>query len=158
MIDVAKARGIKVHSDVLQTRLGTNVLPLVARTGKGTSQVLSMLENSANIPAVNFKLDYGIIVEQAVSSIEQELRHISDLPDHRWVALQFLEQNPVIMQFLKDRTDINQLLAIRENCQNELQNKNWHLPFRNGSALSEPTTSARFAKTLWTHRALNPIT
>ncbi|BCG57967.1 ferrous iron transport protein B [Paenibacillus sp. URB8-2] len=123
MIDVAKARGIKVHSDVLQTRLGTNVLPLVARTGKGTSQVLSMLENSANIPAVNFKLDYGIIVEQAVSSIEQELRHISDLPDHRWVALQFLEQNPVIMQFLKDRTDINQLLAIRENCQNELQNK-----------------------------------
>ncbi|NJJ39676.1 ferrous iron transport protein B [Paenibacillus apii] len=121
MIDVAKARGIKVHPDVLQSRLGVSVLPLVARTGKGSSQVLSMLEKSENIPAVNFKLDYGIIVEQAVASIEQELRHIPGLPDHRWVALQLLEQNPVIIQFLKDRTDITQLLAIRETCQNELQ-------------------------------------
>ncbi|NGM82535.1 ferrous iron transport protein B [Paenibacillus sp. 7124] len=121
MIDVAKARGIKVHPDVLQSRLGVSVLPLVARTGKGSSQVLSMLEKSENIPAVNFKLDYGIIVEQAVASIEQELRHIPGLPDHRWVALQLLEQNPVIIQFLKDRTDITQLLAVRETCQNKLQ-------------------------------------
>ncbi|AHV96272.1 ferrous iron transport protein B [Paenibacillus sabinae] len=121
MIDVAKARGIKVHPDVLQRRLGVSVLPLVARTGKGSSQVLSMLEKSENIPAVNFKLDYGIIVEQAVASIEQELRHIPGLPDHRWVALQLLEQNPVIIQFLKDRTDTTQLLAIRETCQNKLQ-------------------------------------
>ncbi|QWU17517.1 ferrous iron transport protein B [Paenibacillus sophorae] len=122
MIDVAKARGIKVHPDVLQSKLGVTVLPLVARTGKGTAQVLSMLENSADIPAVNFKLDYGLIVEQAIASIEQELRQEPGLPNHRWVALQLLEQNPVILEFLKGRADADKLLAIRENCQNELQN------------------------------------
>ncbi|AIQ11851.1 ferrous iron transport protein B [Paenibacillus durus] len=122
MIDVAKARGIKVHPDVLQAKLGVTVLPLVARTGKGTAQVLSMLENSADIPAVNFKLDYGLIVEQAISSIERELSQEIGLPNHRWVALQLLEQNPVILEFLKGRADADKLLAIRDKCQNELQN------------------------------------
>ncbi|AKG33777.1 ferrous iron transport protein B [Paenibacillus durus] len=122
MIDVANARGIKVHPDVLQSKLGVNVLPLVARTGKGSAQVLSMLENSADIPAVNFKLDYGLIVEQAISSIERELSQEIGLPNHRWVALQLLEKNPVILEFLKGRADTDKLLAIRQNCQNELQN------------------------------------
>ncbi|WP_025698344.1 ferrous iron transporter B, partial [Paenibacillus forsythiae] len=122
MIDVAKARGIMVHPDILQSKLGITVLPLVARTGKGSSQVLSLLENSADIPAVNFKLNYGAVVEQAISSIEQEMKQVTGLPNHRWVALQFLEQNPVILEFLKDRADVDNLLAIREHCQQELQN------------------------------------
>lgn len=123
MLDVAKARGIKVQPDILQKRLGVSVLPLVARTGKGSSQVLSILENAESIPEVSFRLDYGSLVEQAVSSIEHELRTLPDLPNLRWVALQYLEQNPVIGQTLNGKADLTKLSAIRDACQNELQKK-----------------------------------
>lgn len=123
MIDVANARGIHINQTILQSRLGVTVLPLIARTGKGSLQMLSILEESSAIPAVKFKLNYGEVVERAISSIEKELRSIKDLPNHRWVALQLLEQNPVILQFLKSRIDITGLLNICESCQSELQIK-----------------------------------
>lgn len=123
MIDVAKARGIRVDHEILQSRLGVTVLPLVARTGKGSAQVLSILERTSAIPAINFKLNYGEVVEEAISSIEKELKNVPELPNHRWVALQLMEQNPVILQFLKKRVEIARLLMICEACQSELQIK-----------------------------------
>ncbi|MDH6374171.1 ferrous iron transport protein B [Paenibacillus sp. PastF-3] len=123
MIDVANARGIHINQTILQSRLGVTVLPLIARTGKGSVQMLSILEESSAIPAVTFKLNYGEVVERAISSIEKELRSIKDLPNHRWVALQLMEQNPVILQFLKSRIDVTGLLNICESCQSELQLK-----------------------------------
>ncbi|MBY9080840.1 ferrous iron transport protein B [Paenibacillus sp. HN-1] len=127
MVDVAKSRGIIVDPEALQRRLGVTVLPLVARTGKGSAQVLSMLESSADIPPVTFRLDYGPVVEQAVSAIERELSSISGLPNPRWVALQFLEQNPVIAQTLNGKVDIQKLTSIRSSCQSELQIKKFAL-------------------------------
>lgn len=123
MIDVANARGIHINQTILQSRLGVTVLPLIARTGKGSVQMLSILEESSAIPAVKFTLNYGEVVERAISSIEKELRPIKNLPNHRWVALQLMEQNPVILQFLKSRIDITRLLNICESCQSELQLK-----------------------------------
>ncbi|MBT2289772.1 ferrous iron transport protein B [Paenibacillus albidus] len=123
MVDVASARGIQVNPEVLQTWLGVPVLPLVARTGKGSGQVLSLLKNSAAIPAVHFRLDYGEPAEQAIAAIEKMLPAGASLPDSRWVALQLMEQNPVILQVLKSQLDVTPLLAICDVCQSELQSK-----------------------------------
>ena len=123
MMDVANARGIHVNPEVLQSRLGITVLPLIARTGKGSSQVLSLLENSSSIPPVHFKLDYGEITELAITTIIKELQNTAGLPNPRWVALQLLEQNPVVLEFLKSRLDTVKLLAICDACQSELQIK-----------------------------------
>ncbi|QSF46122.1 ferrous iron transport protein B [Paenibacillus tianjinensis] len=123
MIDVAKARGIYVNPEILQKHLGITVLPLVARTGKGSGQVLSILEKTSSIPAVTFKLHYGELVEQAIAAIQHELQQTADLPNHRWVALQLLEQNPVVLELLSKRINISRLLEICDTCQTELQNK-----------------------------------
>jgi len=123
MMDVAKARGIHVNPEVLQARLGIPVLPLIARTGKGSGQVLNILEKASNIPDIKFHLSYGVIAELAISSIIRELEKVPDLPNRRWVALQLLEQNPVIVEFLKTKMDIVKLLSICDNCQTELQVK-----------------------------------
>lgn len=123
MIDVAKARGIQVHSEVLQSRLGIPVLPLIARTGKGSGQVLSILEQTSAIPAVSFKLDYGVQAEEAITAIEKELLDIPGLPNRRWVALQLMEQNPVVLELLKIRMDTGRLMALCDACQSELQHK-----------------------------------
>ncbi|WP_054939365.1 ferrous iron transport protein B [Paenibacillus ihuae] len=123
MIDVAKARGIYVNPEILQKHLGITVLPLVARTGKGSGQVLSILEKTSSIPAVTFKLHYGELVEQAIAAIQHELQQTAGLPNHRWVALQLLEQNPVVLELLGKRINISRLLEICDTCQTELQNK-----------------------------------
>ncbi|MEC0170337.1 ferrous iron transport protein B [Paenibacillus graminis] len=121
MIDVAKARGIVVNHEVLQSRLGIPVLPLIARTGKGSGQVLSVLEKASAIPQTTFRLDYGGLAEAAISSIESELKSIPGLPNLRWVALQLMEQNPVVLELLKKRMDISRLMVICDGCQSTLQ-------------------------------------
>ncbi|OKP89458.1 ferrous iron transport protein B [Paenibacillus sp. P32E] len=123
MMDVAKARGISVNPEVLQSRLGITVLPLIARTGKGSGQVLSVLEKTSAIPRVTFKLDYGELAEEAIASIEKELQAVQGLPNLRWIALQLMEQNPVVLELLKKRVDTSRLMAICDSCQSELQSR-----------------------------------
>ncbi|WP_150273024.1 ferrous iron transport protein B [Paenibacillus tepidiphilus] len=123
MVDVANARGIHVSPEALESRLGIKVLPLVARTGKGSAQVLSVLQQTSDIPAVNFKLDYGELTEEAIASIEKELRSVQGLPNHRWLALQLMEQNPVVLELLSKRMDTSRLLVICDNCQSALQSR-----------------------------------
>lgn len=121
MTDVAQARGIQVNPDILQAQLGITVMPLIARTGKGTSQVLSVLEKPSHIPPVTFRLDYGGIVEEALASIITQLQKVSGLPNLRWMALQLMEQNPVVLELLQKRMDIARLTEICEACQTRLQ-------------------------------------
>lgn len=121
MTDVAQARGIQVNPDILQAQLGITVMPLIARTGKGTSQVLSVLEKPSHIPPVTFRLDYGGIVEEALASIITQLQKIPGLPNLRWMALQLMEQNPVVLELLQKRMDISRLTEICEACQTRLQ-------------------------------------
>lgn len=121
MIDVANARGIQVNPEVLQAQLGITVLPLIARTGKGSSQVLSVLEKPANIPPVSFQLHYGRLVEDTIASITGLLRQISGLPNLRWVSLQLMEQNPVVLELLKKRMDTSELMLLCDACQTQLQ-------------------------------------
>jgi ferrous iron transport protein B len=121
MIDVANARGIQVNPEVLQAQLGITVLPLIARTGKGSSRVLSVLEKPANLPPVSFHLDYGEFVEEAIASISSILQQVSGLPNLRWVSLQLMEQNPVVLELLKKRMDISDLMLLCDACQNKLQ-------------------------------------
>ncbi|MEK4330494.1 ferrous iron transport protein B [Paenibacillus sp. FSL R7-0297] len=121
MIDVANARGIQVNPEVLQAQLGITVLPLIARTGKGSSQVLSVLEKPASIPPVSFRLNYGELVEATIASISNQLQQISGLPNLRWVSLQLMEQNPVVLELLKKRMDTSELMLLCDTCQTQLQ-------------------------------------
>lgn len=123
MIDVAKSRGIQVSPDILQKRLGLTVLPLVARTGKGSGQVLTVLKETSSIPPVTFLLDYGERVEQAIRAIEHDLQQTAGLPNHRWIALQLMEQNPVVLALLRERFDTSRLLEICDTVQKELQTR-----------------------------------
>lgn len=123
MVDVAKVRGIKINAEALKIRLGVSVIPLVARTGKGCKEMLSMLEEGSLPAPVQFRLHYGSHVEAAVSAMEQELVHMNGLPDSRWIALQFMEQNPVVLEFLKARMNVQKLEEICNECQEKLQRR-----------------------------------
>ncbi|MDR9856652.1 ferrous iron transport protein B [Paenibacillus sp. VCA1] len=120
MMDVAKSRGIHVDPALLQERLGIPVIPLVARTGKGSTKILDALKEVPEDAAKRLKLDYGI-AETAISDIGELLLNIPELPDHRWVAIQLLSQNPVILDALSAKLNMEAVKEIVGRCEAELR-------------------------------------
>ncbi|MCJ8013317.1 ferrous iron transport protein B [Paenibacillus sp. KQZ6P-2] len=119
MMDVAKSRGIHVDIQKLQEQLGVPVIPLIARTGKGSSEILSTLKDFGAVDSPVLTLDYGA-AEEAITDIEKMLTSIPNLPNHRWVALQLLAQNPVILQALSSQIDMAEVDAISNRCEAKL--------------------------------------
>ncbi|MNO27183.1 Ferrous iron transport protein B [compost metagenome] len=101
MMDVAKAQGLVIDTDLLAASLGSHIVPLVARTGEGSSNLLAAIEKSDATAAPSaFTIDYGSIVENAVSDISRELMNATteQSVSLRWASLQILEQNPVVLK------------------------------------------------------------
>ncbi|MBL5766224.1 ferrous iron transport protein B [Heyndrickxia sporothermodurans] len=102
MVDVAKRRGLEIDGQLLAKKLGTPVVPITARNGKGCNDLavqLNALDNtSSKIPYVY----YGKIVENGIMKIIQILEDEKiDLPK-RWLALQLLEGNPDVTSLIKN--------------------------------------------------------
>ncbi|TCP70641.1 ferrous iron transport protein B [Baia soyae] len=109
MVDIAKSRGIRIDQKKLAKLLGVPVVPIIARTGSGCDEVLDKLDQS--VSPSTFQIDYGEIIEQAISVIDARLE--ADPPyHHRWLAIQFLEGNQVVKDKLSawiPEEDLNQL-------------------------------------------------
>ena len=97
MIDVAKRRGLNIDHSLLSERLGTPVIPIVARTGKGCQEISVFLNQTIQTKPI--VIYYGDIVEKAIDSIVRLLPE-KELPfSARWLALHLLDQNPYAMEF-----------------------------------------------------------
>ncbi|WP_314585683.1 ferrous iron transport protein B [Paenibacillus terrigena] len=129
MIDVAKARGIHVDTEKLSTMLHVPVLPIVARTGQGTNQMLSHL-SEPHLPLSQFHIDYGPIVEQAITTFIEAIPPHESVPDLRWLSLQFLENNPVVIDMLSNIMPMEPLRAIYQQTEEALREsgEGLHLP------------------------------
>ncbi len=125
MIDVAKARGLAIDIESLSERLQTEIVPLVARTGAGSKELLSSM-NQANstVTSPGFIIHYGEIIEKAILGISREVNtehsfaHLSP----RWVALQIIEDNPAVMNSLPLAAGTLALIReIKENALTQLR-------------------------------------
>jgi len=129
MIDVAKSRGIHVDTEKLSTMLHVPVLPIVARTGQGTNQMMSHL-SEPHLPSSHFRIDYGPIVEQAILTFIGEIQQYEHLPNPRWLGLQFLENNPVVIDTLSNIMPMEPLRALYQQTEEALRESSeaLHLP------------------------------
>ncbi|WP_060787907.1 ferrous iron transport protein B [Geobacillus zalihae] len=119
MVDVAEKRGVKVDAAKLSKYLGVPVIPVIARTGKGTNELVHAVLAAKDKPHSSIAVDYGVEVENAIRSIAEQLP--DDVPGNkRWAALQFLEGNERIAAYLRGRFDLSPLLAIREETEQAL--------------------------------------
>ncbi|MCU7557796.1 ferrous iron transport protein B [Macrococcus capreoli] len=120
MVDVATKRGININIDLLMRKLKTPIIPVIARTGRGSSEVLHALGDtlSQNRP---LKITYDSQVEQAISEVIQLLPN--DLPlankHYRFLAIQYLLNNPSVESYLPEAT-LSQLLPIRTHLESQL--------------------------------------
>jgi ferrous iron transport protein B len=119
MIDVAEKRGIKVDAKKLSQCISAPVIPVIARTGKGTKELVRAILSASEQNEHQFSIDYGADVEVAVQKIGEQLP--DNLPvSKRWLALQFLEGNKRVHAYLQTYVDVAPLILIRDDVQQTL--------------------------------------
>lgn len=120
MVDVATKRGIHINIDLLMRNLKTPIIPVVARTGRGSTDVLHALDDtlSANRP---LKITYDAPIESTISEIIQILPDNLSLERkrYRFLAVQFLLGNPVVESYLGQDT-LKQMIPLRSQLENVL--------------------------------------
>jgi ferrous iron transport protein B len=103
MIDVAKKRGIEINDQKLSALLGVPVVPTIARTGHGKTELMDsaariVQENTEFVP---LKISYGDDVDSAMIEMEKEIEAkqlLTDTYPVRWVALKYMENDEQILE------------------------------------------------------------
>ncbi|UXH42910.1 ferrous iron transport protein B [Rossellomorea vietnamensis] len=101
MMDLAEKRGIKVDVQLLGELLGVKSYSAIARKGKGCDEIIQLFRERPLEPASLFTLDYGPVVEAAISKLLNLMGKEGD-PKKRWVAIQYLIGNELVQQTLNE--------------------------------------------------------
>ncbi|WP_145395631.1 ferrous iron transport protein B [Staphylococcus cohnii] len=123
MVDVATKRGIRINQQALMKKLKLPLLPIIARNGKGTHQLLDSLKNNGLSKNRPLKLNYGKHIEATISQIEAHLTSSTSIDKQlaRFISIQFLLENPKIHDFLDDAV-LKEITLLRQNLSEELDN------------------------------------
>ncbi|EUJ33492.1 ferrous iron transport protein B [Listeria floridensis FSL S10-1187] len=123
MVDVALARGIKIDIPKLTRALKIPVLPVIARSGKGTDELLAALTEKHQAPQNPLVLEYGETIEQAIKELSKLFSGIRAKKELRWLALQFLTENSVILDALREQDFYPRAEQIRRDAANKLDSQ-----------------------------------
>ncbi len=102
MMDVAKKRGIRINAEKLSNLMGVPVVPTIARTGEGKSE---LMQSAAGIVKQNTEfspltISYGPDVDRVMLEMEDEIEAYDFLTDTypaRWIALKYMESDEQIV-------------------------------------------------------------
>jgi ferrous iron transport protein B len=103
MMDVAKSRGIGIDETKLSALMGTPVIPMIARSGKGKEALMAaaMKLAAGDTKQVPLRIRYGEDVDLVLNDISAlvEKRHfLMDNYPARWVALKYIENDDQILK------------------------------------------------------------
>ncbi|UEX89834.1 ferrous iron transport protein B [Staphylococcus ratti] len=98
MVDVASQRGIQIDYQKLMRKLHLPVIPVIARTGKGSSDMLHALTDTHMTPRRPLVIQYGPTLEALISEV---IAHIPEnypleRKHYRFIAIQYILDNPII--------------------------------------------------------------
>ncbi|MDH4333592.1 MAG: ferrous iron transport protein B [Desulfobulbaceae bacterium] len=108
MIDVAQDRGITLDAKKLSALINVPVIPIIARSGKGTPELMAAaLELAGKSTAWNpLHISYGEDIDLALHTMAQHITTAGFMKEcctPRWLALKYLEGDSQIRE--KGRTD-----------------------------------------------------
>jgi len=96
MMDVARDRGILLDPECLSRKLGCPVVPIVAVTQEGVTELKArMLSVAGGQCPGDFDLAQEECVEQALATLAPCFEDKADRANGRWLALKLLEGDPV---------------------------------------------------------------
>ncbi|MDY6822813.1 MAG: ferrous iron transport protein B [Thermodesulfobacteriota bacterium] len=102
MMDMAKTRGIEIDIETLSKRMGISVIPTVARTGSGKTELLEAVTTGIQTPPPGKELhiSYGADIDNALDEMARKITDAGFLTRYyapRWTALKYLEKDEQIM-------------------------------------------------------------
>jgi ferrous iron transport protein B len=103
MVDAAEGRGIEINADELSRRLQCPVVPTVARTGKGKSELMQRAVEVATDGHRRWEpivISYGPDIDPLLDEMEgliQSAEFLADLFPPRWTALKYLEADEQVI-------------------------------------------------------------
>ncbi|MGQ9759759.1 MAG: ferrous iron transport protein B [Candidatus Methanomethylicaceae archaeon] len=110
MIDEAMKKGIEVKADALSKLLGVPVIPIVATSGIGITELMEALLSK---PAKSKRLTYGKEVEAYISQASRHLPQLDVPYPLDWISIKVLEGDPIITsRFIKDKAILDKLSSI----------------------------------------------
>ncbi|WP_027410317.1 ferrous iron transport protein B [Anoxybacteroides tepidamans] len=112
MIDVAERHGMKIDINKISECFHVPVIPVVARSGKGVEELVDVMTAPQQYEQ-RFTLSYGEAIEAAIEKIVCCLPEPNGI-SKRWLALQFLEGNERVCEYLQGQIDMKPLVSIRE--------------------------------------------
>ena len=107
MMDVARDRGIEINAEKLEQLLKIPIVPIVARSGKGTPALLDMILEAAVTKHawISRDITYGADIDgtlnQLTEIIEQH-NYLTDIYPSRYTAIKILENDEQILEIGKD--------------------------------------------------------
>ena len=109
MIDVAQDRGIDIRPDLLSEKIGVPVVPIIARSGKGTDELLKAALNIAQSDEkwAPLSISYGEDLDTTILHITDDIEENNFLIDtypSRFTAIKYLENDEQILAKGRDES------------------------------------------------------
>ncbi len=128
MLDEADARGIEINAEELGRRLQVPVIPMVARVGKGTQELLQAVAELSEKERSwePLRISYGPDVDPVLDAMENHIRQgelLTGAYSPRWTALKLLESDSIVLEKCnqRDRDLTRRLTAQVEQLSSHLQ-------------------------------------
>jgi ferrous iron transport protein B len=131
-MDFAAKKGLHIDTEKLSEVLGAKVVPTVAITGTGITELLSTVVEEAPKKKKPVKIVYGREIEEHVFAIETLV--VSKLPQlvaiypSRWIAIKLLEKDSEIISKVAAQPDGKEQLALAEEIAAELETVHGETP------------------------------
>jgi ferrous iron transport protein B len=126
-VDFAAKKGMKINVRELSKALGVPVIPTVAISGIGISELLTTAIETINatLPSKPLKVEYGREIEKRIQAIKEmvnaKLPQLCMLYPARWVAIKLLERDVDVAGKLKNYESGKGVLDYAERLASELE-------------------------------------
>jgi ferrous iron transport protein B len=131
-IDFAAKKGLHIDTEKLSKALGVKVVPTVAVTGTGISELLSTVVEEAGKKKTPTKIVYGKEIEEHVQAIENlvvsKLPQLSAVYPPRWIAIKLMEKDADIMEKVSALPDGKAKLELVGEITSELETVHGETP------------------------------
>lgn len=126
MYDELEASGDKLDYESLSKMLGFPIVPIVAKTGKGITEVLETIvcvyEGSSS-QTKHIHINYGDELETAILQVKNLLqKSIQVNVPARYVALKLIEGDGVIEKMLNDLPNAEDIKRVAKSCRSRIEN------------------------------------
>jgi len=126
-VDFAAKKGIRIDAEKLSQFLGVPVVPTVAITGSGITELLSTVIAAVNgeVKLKPLEIQYGKEIERRVQAIEKivsaKLPELCTVYPARWIAIKLLEKDADVAGKLKNYKNGRKVLSFVEKLATELE-------------------------------------